>query len=97
MHPREHRDHHKQNGDPARWGRRGHIARAFGGKVSRGFGGLDALSTFLGILSGRIRTDNFDNFVSDMTGMQSQEDFWRQQEELRKQLNPNAPPGTLFF
>lgn len=97
VHPDAHRAEHMANGDFSRWAKRQWIARAFGGRVARGFGPLSVIPDLLGILTGRIRTDNYDNFTSDLMGLQSQEDFWREQEEIRQRTAPNAPPGTIFF
>jgi hypothetical protein len=97
MHPDAHRAEHMANGDPARWARRQWIARAFGGRVVPGLNIFSLIPGLTGILSGRIRTDSFDNFTSDMTGVQSQDDFKREQDGLRRQINPQAPPGTLFL
>jgi hypothetical protein len=93
IHPDAHRAQHMENGDPARWGRRPGTARAFGGRVARGLGALDLIPTITGLLSGRIRTDSWENFVSDMTGIPSAEDVRRQNEELRKRYFPNTKPG----
>jgi len=93
IHPDAHRAQHKANGDYARWARRQWIARAFGGRVARGLGVLDLLPDITGILSGRVRTDNFENFTSDLTGVPSPEDVRRQNEELRKRYFPNTKPG----
>ena len=43
--------------------------------LARSVGGLSWLTLGTGILSGRIRTNNLDNFVSDMVGLDSQEDI----------------------
>jgi hypothetical protein len=79
MHPDDHAAKHLADGDGARWGRRSSIARAFGGRVEpprygptvRGIGPLGTLSNLAGILSGRIRTDSFPNFTTDMLGLPS--------------------------
>lgn len=107
MEPTEHRASHVE--DSRRWGERPSRARAFGGTVEppahaavrprpgpvRGAVILDLLPNITGMLSGRIRTDSWDNFVSDMTGQQSQEDLDRANEELRRRYFPNAARGTL--
>jgi hypothetical protein len=80
MHPDAHVAAHQANGDSARWGRRPGIARAFGGTVepprggptARGFGFIDP-SAVTGLLSGRIRTDTFSHFTTDMLGLPSLE------------------------
>jgi len=69
MDPAEHRAEHMANGDFGRWGRRSSLARTFGGRVARGIGPFGVLSDLTGLLSGRIRTDTFDNFASDMIGV----------------------------
>jgi hypothetical protein len=89
----EHMAEHMANGDQARWGRRPSIARAFGGTVARSIEPLTVLSGILGILSGRVRTDTFDNFSSDMMGYPSQEDRRKAFEQQQKAINPNWKPG----
>jgi hypothetical protein len=89
----EHHAEHRANGDYARWARRARIAGAFGGTVARAFPMLNALSDITGILSGRIRTDNFDNFAHDMTGTPSKEDLMKEIEKEQKEINPNWKPG----
>ncbi|MCW2987589.1 MAG: hypothetical protein JWM24_527 [Solirubrobacterales bacterium] len=93
MHPDEHIAGHMANGDPARWGRRPGIARAFGGTVARALGPLSVLSDISGIASGRIRTDSFDNFISDKMGWPSEADRQQQLERNQKANNPNWRPG----
>lgn len=109
MDPDEHRAKHKRDGDPKRFGKRPGIARAFGGKVEppahapkpargptvRGFGLLGLIPNITGLLSGRIRTDSFDNFTNDMLGYPSQEDIRHRKEELRRRYFPNSKPGDL--
>ncbi|WP_312163334.1 HNH endonuclease signature motif containing protein [Phenylobacterium sp.] len=109
MDPDEHRAKHQRDGDPQRYGKRPGIARAFGGKVEppahapkparsprvNGLGLLGLIPNITGILSGRIRTDSFDNFTSDMLGYPSQEDIRRRNEELRRRYFPNSKPGDL--
>jgi hypothetical protein len=111
MHPDEHRAKHKNEGDNRRFAMRRAIAKAFGGTVEppanapkkpkpppiRGFGPLGIVTGLTGILSGRIRTDSFDNFVSDMMGVPSQEDVWRSNEEYRKRNHPKSKPGDVFI
>jgi hypothetical protein len=46
--------------------------------------------------SGRIRTDNFDNFATDIggpPGARSREDRRKDFENQQKQLDPNWKPG----
>jgi hypothetical protein len=93
MHPDEHTARHRNDGDYSRWGRRPGIARAFGGTVARALGPLGILSDITGVLSGRIRTDSFDNFSSDMMGWPSQEDQRKALEHEQRQLNPKWKPG----
>lgn len=107
--PDEHRSKHQRDGDLRRYGKRPGIARAFGGKVEppthapksarsprvNGLGLLGLIPNITGILSGRIRTDNFDNFTSDMLGYPSQEDLRQRDEELRRRYFPNSKPGDL--
>lgn len=99
MHPEDHAAKHRADGDGVRWGRRPSIARAFGGKVQpprygptvRGFGPLGALSSLTGILSGRIRTDSFSNFTTDMLGLPSLD--YTRKGGMAKWTTPNCPPG----
>jgi hypothetical protein len=109
MDPAEHRASHKE--DSGRWGKRSSIARAFGGKVEppahapkparsttvKGLGILGLIPNLTGILSGRIRTDSFDNFTSDMLGYPSQEDLRRRNEEFRQRYFPDSKPGDLVI
>ena len=104
MHPDGHKAKHRNDGDSGRWGRRSSIARAFGGRVEppnpggkvRGFGGPLNPLDILGILSGRIRTDTFPNFMSDVIGVPSPDDmrFERQRMERQRLLYPDCPPGS---
>lgn len=50
--------------------------------VARSLGWLDALSIFTGTLSGRLRTDNFENFMSDMLGYESWEDTIQRERRI---------------
>ncbi|MDB5476530.1 MAG: repeat protein [Phenylobacterium sp.] len=93
MHPEPHAAEHMANGDHARWAKRPWIARAFGGKVGTVVGPLSWMSDLTGILSGRIRTNSTDNFVSDMLGWPSQEDQRRAYEAYQKAINPKWKPG----
>jgi hypothetical protein len=86
MHPNDHYAEHMANGDPGRWGRRPGIARAFGGTVARSLGPLSIFSDILGMISGRIRTDNLDNLTSDVMGVPSLED-------QQRSINPNWKRG----
>jgi hypothetical protein len=76
------------------------IPRIPGGEIPRfkvpGIGLISPLSDILGMISGRIRTDNFDNFSSDMMGLPSQEDIRQQNERIQKQLFPQAKPGEIW-
>lgn len=82
IHPNDHRAMHVREGDSARWGRRGSIARAFGGRVEpprpgpviRGMGVLGILPNVLGVLNGRIRTDDPIHFLYDMMGFPAPDD-----------------------
>jgi hypothetical protein len=93
LHPADHLAEHLANGDQARWGRRSWIARAFGGRVARALGPFAVLPDITGVLSGRIRTDSFDNFVGDMMGSPSAEDRQRMEQELQRSMNPSWIPG----
>jgi len=84
---------HKANGDYSRWAKRAAIARAFGGRVARALSPLAILPTITGVLSNRIRTDNWDNFTSDMVGWPSEEDMQRQLEREQKVINSDWKPG----
>jgi len=96
MHPEDHIAEHIANGDMSRWGMRPGIARAFGGTVARSLGPLSILSDILGMMSGRIRTDNLDNFSSDMIGVPSQEDRQKAFEDQQKSINPNWKRGDPY-
>ncbi|WP_395671828.1 HNH endonuclease signature motif containing protein [Phenylobacterium sp.] len=93
IHPDAHRAQHKANGDYSRWARRRWIANAFGGRVARALGPLGILPNITGVLSGRIRTDSFDNYTSDIMGWPSDEDRRRQLEREQKATNPNWKAG----
>ncbi|MDB5447275.1 MAG: repeat protein [Phenylobacterium sp.] len=93
MRPDEHMAEHMANGDHARWAQRQWIARAFGGRVASVLGPLGLLSDALGVASGRIRTDTFDNFTSDLFGWPSIEDRQRAFERDQKLRNPNWKAG----
>jgi len=95
MHPADHLREHMANGDFARWARRAAIARAFGGSVAHGAAPLEILSGALGILSGRVRTDSFDNFANDYFGFPSREDKRKAFEQWQKQIDPDWKPGDL--
>lgn len=97
MHPVEHRLQHMMDGDLSRWAKRAGRARAFGGTAARSVAPLSIISGLSGLLSGRVRTDSFDNFGSDMLGMESEEDERRRQEATRKRFLPNSKPGDLFI
>jgi len=55
--------------------------------------GLIPMAT--GLLSGRIRHDTFDNFMSDMIGTPSQQDITKRRYEIEKLCNPNAKMGDV--
>jgi hypothetical protein len=97
QHPDEHRADHMAKGDFARWGARGGRPKApapsKGGPAVKGFGVLGIIPNITGILSGRIRTDTFDNFTSDMMGLPSQEDRRKAFEHRQRMLNPRWKPG----
>jgi len=93
VHPDSHVSEHMANGDYARWARRAAIARTFGGRVASSLGPLGILSDITGVLSGRIRTDTFDNFVSDMMGLPSEADRQKRIEQQQKAFNPRWKPG----
>ena len=61
--------------------------------VVKGFGPLGILSGITGLRSGRTRTDNFDNFVADMLGLPSTEDYERESEQRFRKWYPNWKPG----
>ena len=106
MEPAQHRASHKE--DFSRWGKRPSVARAFGGDVAppahapkptrgpvvRGLGIFSWIPNVTGMLSGRIRTDSFDNFTSDMLGYPSQEDLRQRNEEIRRRYFPIQSPAT---
>lgn len=93
VHPDSHVSEHMANGDYARWARRAAIARTFGGRVASSLGPLGILPDITGVLSGRIRTDTFDNFVSDMMGLPSEADRQKRIEQQQKAFNPRWKPG----
>lgn len=93
MHPDEHAAEHRANGDYARWARRAAIARAFGGRVARALPPLSVISDVMGLLSGRIRTDSFDNFSNDMMGLPSEDDLRTERENQQRAINPNWKRG----
>lgn len=96
MHPVEHRQQHMANGDFSRWARRrvygnetlgaaaSGEAAALSESALRGLGLLQIIPDITGILSGRIRTDNWNNFMSDMLGVPSQRDMeqWYREHPL---------------
>jgi hypothetical protein len=89
--------------DFSRWGKRPSIAKAFGGRVEpyprtpmprlsvKALGILSALPDVVGILTGRIRTDSFENFVNDMTGQISPADWDRMAQDTCRSLGINDP------
>ncbi len=56
-----------------------------------GWIGLIPMAT--GLLSGRIRHDTYNNFLSDMIGVPSQEDIMKWNYEREKLCDPNAKMG----
>jgi len=63
----------------------------------KGLGLLGIIPDIMGILSGRIRTDTFDDFASDMMGAPSQEDRREAFEAEQRRLNPKWKPGDPFM
>lgn len=98
MHPDDHRKEHMDRGDFKRWGGRsgqgkGGGPKGGGGGTARGLGVLSVVPWITGMLSGRIRTDSFDNYISDLIGVPSQEDREKYLRENQKKWNPNWKPG----
>ena len=89
MHPDEHRQHHKDNGDFRRWGG----MRGKKGPVVKGLGWLGIIPNIAGLLSGRIRTDTPDNMLSDLFGVPSEEDRRKAYEKEQRMINPKWKPG----
>jgi RHS repeat-associated protein len=58
----------------------------------RGVGGLQIITGITGILSGRIRTDNWDNFMSDMAGIESTAD---EEARMRQRCGASYRPGMV--
>ena len=99
-HPVPHKQDHVDKGDFRRWGSRSRKGKGAGppapkprGPTVRGLGALGLIPNAVGLLTGSIRTDTFDNFIHDMLGMPSQEDLRREYEEHQRMLNPNWKPG----
>jgi hypothetical protein len=86
---------HQANGHYGRWGRRASIAGAYGGRVARSVPILDGLSIITGVLSGRIRIDNPDNFINDIFGMPSKEDQRKAYERYQRAIDPGWKPGDM--
>jgi hypothetical protein len=96
MHPDAHRAEHKANGDSARWGKRPHIARAYGGTVARGYGVFSILPTLLGIVSGRLRAKSIEAATADMLGIPPKEEIERQQREINPRWKRGDPIITVI-
>ena len=95
MHPLDHRKHHMENDDFRTWG--GWARNKLkGGPTIKGLGLLGLIPNVTGVLSGRIRTDTFDNFTSDLMGIPSQEDHRKAFEDQQRMLNPRWKPGDPF-
>lgn len=67
------------------------------GAEMRALGWMSVVPAITGVLSGRIRTDNLDNFASDLMGYENQQDEWHRHEEARKRYMPNSKPGDLVI
>jgi hypothetical protein len=99
MHPDEHTAMHRDNGDAARWARRGWIARAFGGRVEpptpgarlNGLGWLGLIPDITGVLSGRIRTDTPQHFWYDMSGVPAPDDQSQQVDPVCRSMGITTP------
>lgn len=96
QHPVEHRAEHMRNKDFQRWGARSRVPRGVNGVLGEVLGPLSIIPDITGILSGRIRTDSVDNFMSDMFGFPSQEDQRKASKELIA-MGPAADPGQTGF
>jgi hypothetical protein len=82
-----------ENGDFRTWGSWSGGRKPGGGPEVEGLGWLGIIPDITGILSGRIRTDTFDNFASDLIGIPSEEDRRKALEEEQRRLNPKWKPG----
>jgi hypothetical protein len=104
MHPDEHIAQHLNNGDSARWARRGWIARAFGGVVepptpgfranglrANGLGLLGLLPDISGALVGRIRTDTPVHFWYDLAGVPAPGDKDLADEAICRSMGITTP------
>jgi hypothetical protein len=89
----EHIAQHMADGDFSRFAKRRWIASAFGSRVGEVLGPLGILPDITGVLSGRIRTNSIDNFISDMFGLPSQEDRLKAFEDQQRAINPNWKRG----
>ncbi len=56
-------------------------------------GWLGVIPNITGLLSGRIRTDTFGNFASDLMGIPSEQDRLEAFETEQRRLSPNWKPG----
>jgi hypothetical protein len=54
---------------------------------------LAILPMITGVMSGRVRTNSFDNFSSDIQGAPSREDRQRFHELHQRAINPRWKPG----
>lgn len=93
QHPVEHMQDHMAKGDFRRWGAWGRGFKPPSEPTMNGLGLWQIPSDILGMFSGRIRTDSFDNFSSDMQGIPSQQDRRDWDERVRKTLFPGTKPG----
>jgi hypothetical protein len=84
---------HMAKGDFKRWGAWGRGIKPPNEPTMNGLGLWQIPSDILGMMSGRIRTDSFDNFSSDMQGIPSQQDRRDWDERVRKAFFPGTKPG----